>query len=413
MNGTPSDSKPVLIVGAGMAGLACAVTLHRSGVPFLLFDRDEKVGGRVQTDEIDGYRLDRGFQVLLTAYPEAKRFLDYETLELKSCYPGSRVWYNGKFHQVSDPFRHPFDGVCSVFNPIGSFFDKLKVGMLRLGFKSPRHMPDDLSTIEALQGLGFSQSMIDRFWKPFMRGVFLENDLSTSVRKFEETFRLFAQGETTLPRKGIGEIPKQMAAQLPAEQLKLGHSVTEVHAREIKTKDGKSWQGRAVVLATDFEITNQFLGVESSEVEWNSVDCLYFSLPEKDLPLEMPILHFDGGANGPINNLTFVSTLSECVPAGKALASASVIGREDLAIDELVESARKQLVSWFGESSKSWKNIRNYRIRRAVPSCSAPMDLEMKINGIYRCGDYLGLPSIDSAMRSGRKVAEAIIESSS
>ena len=171
----------------------CAVTLHRSGVPFLLFERDEKVGGRVQTDEVDGYRLDRGFQVLLTAYPEAKRFLDYEKLELKSCYPGSRVWYNGKFHQVSDPFRHPFDGVCSVFNPIGSFFDKLKVGMLRLGFKSPRHMPDDLSTIEALQELGFSYSMIDRFWNPFMRGVFLENDLSTSVRKFEETFRLFAK----------------------------------------------------------------------------------------------------------------------------------------------------------------------------------------------------------------------------
>ena len=399
-------------MGAGMAGLACALTLHRSGVPFLLFDRDEKVGGRVQTDEVDGYRLDRGFQVLLTAYPEAKRFLDYEKLELKSCYPGSRVWYNGKFHQVSDPFRHPFDGVCSVFNPIGSFFDKLKVGMLRLGFKSPRHMPDDLSTIEALQGLGFSHSMIDRFWKPFMRGVFLENNLSTSVRKFEETFRLFAQGETTLPRRGIGEIPKQMAAQLPAEQLKLGHYVSEVHPQEIKTKDGKSWQGKAVVLATDFEITNQFLGVEGSEVEWNAVDCLYFGLPEKDLPLKMPILHLDGSGEGLINNLTFISALCECTPQGMALASASVIGRENLAIDELVESARKQLVFWFGDSCKSWKNIQNYRIKRAVPSCPIPIDWEMKINGIDRCGDYLGLPSIDSAMRSGRKVAEFIIESS-
>ena len=273
-------------------------------------------------------------------------------------------------------------------------------------------MPDDLSTIEALKGLGFSHSMIDRFWKPFMRGVFLENDLSTSVRKFEETFRLFAQGETTLPRRGIGEIPKQMAEKLPAEQLKLGHSVVKVHAQGIKTKDGKSWQGRAVVLATDFELTNQFLGIDGSEVEWNAVDCLYFGLPEKDLPLKMPILHLDGGGEGPINNLTFVSNLCECTPLGMALASASLIGREDLAIDELVESARKQLVSWFGESCKSWKNIHNYRIKRAVPSCLVPTDLEMKKNGIYRCGDYLGLPSIDSAMRSGRKVAKSIIESS-
>ena len=95
-------------------------------MPFLLFDRDEKVGGRVQTDEIDGYRLDRGFQVLLTAYPEAKRLFGLRKTELRKCYPGSRVWYKDKFHQVSDPFRHPLDGVCSVFNPIGSFRDKVK-----------------------------------------------------------------------------------------------------------------------------------------------------------------------------------------------------------------------------------------------------------------------------------------------
>ena len=123
-----------------MAGLACAVTLHRAGVPFLLFEQDEKVGGRVQTYEFNGYRLDRWFQVLLTAYPEAKRFLDYEKLELRKCYPGSRVWYKGKFHQVSDPFRHPVDGLLSVFNPIGSLFDKIKVGMLRMCLLSTRSM---------------------------------------------------------------------------------------------------------------------------------------------------------------------------------------------------------------------------------------------------------------------------------
>ena len=134
-----------------------------------------------------------------------------------------------------------------------------------------------------------------------------------------------------------------MAEKLPAEQLKLRHSVSDVHPQEIKTKDGKSWQGRAVVLATDFEITNQFLGLEGSKVEWNAVDCLYFGLPEKDLPLKMPILHLDGSGEGPINNLTFVSNSASVPQWEMALASASVIGREDLAIDELVESARKQL----------------------------------------------------------------------
>ena len=411
MNVTSCSNKHVLIVGAGMAGLACAVTLQRSGVPFLLFDRDEKVGGRVQTDEIDGFRLDRGFQVLLTAYPEAKCFLDYEKLELKSCYPGSRVWYKGKFHQVSDPFRHPLDGVCSIFNPIGTFLDKLKVGMLRMGFKSTSQYPDDVPTMEALQRLGFSELMINRFWKPFMRGVFLENDLSTSVRKFEETFRLFAEGETVSPRLGIGEIPRQMAAQLPAEQLKLGHSVSEVHAQEITTKDGKSWQGRAVVLATDFGSADRLLKIESNLKEWNAVDCFFYSFPEAELPTSRPILHLNGSGEGPINNLSFVSSFTDCAPVGNGLLSVSVIGQKKKRIEELEVEVKQQLIEWFGITAQKWKNIQVYRIKQAVPVCEYPSIEETRMNGIYRCGDYLGLPSIDAAMRSGREVAESIMAS--
>jgi protoporphyrinogen oxidase len=394
-----------------MAGLACAMTLQQAGVPFLLFEQDEKVGGRVQTDEFDGYRLDRGFQVLLTAYPEARKFLDYEKLELRKCYPGSRVWYKDKFHQVSDPFRHPLDGVCSVFNPIGSFWDKVKVGMLRLGLLSTRAMEDTLSTTEALAELGYSEAMIDRFWKPFMRGVFLENELSTSVRKFEETFSLFAKGDTVLPRLGICEIPKQMAKRLPEDSIFLKQEVKKVGECSLVTSDGKEWQGRAVVLATEEPVANRLLRLKQPNREWNSVDCLYFSLPEKELPCTSPILHLDGSGTGPINNLTFLSTLSDCAPTGRALASASVIGKKEMGIDQVVELANQQLSSWFGERAKKWDFLRAYRIRHAVPNCDCVPDLETKKNGVYRCGDYLGLPSIDSAMRSGRLVAESIIAS--
>jgi protoporphyrinogen oxidase len=411
VNDPSADQHPVLIVGGGMAGLACAMTLQQAGVPFLLFEQDEKVGGRVQTDEFDGYRLDRGFQVLLTAYPEAKRFLDYEKLELRKCYPGSRVWYKDKFHQVSDPFRHPLDGVCSVFNPIGSFWDKVKVGMLRLGLLSTRAMEDTLSTTEALAELGYSEAMIDRFWKPFMRGVFLENELSTSVRKFEETFSLFAKGDTVLPRLGICEIPKQMAKRLPEDSIFLKQEVKKVGECSLVTSDGKEWQGRAVVLATEEPVANRLLRLKQPNREWNSVDCLYFSLPEKELPCTSPILHLDGSGTGPINNLTFISTLSDCAPTGRALASASVIGKKEMGIDQVVELANQQLSSWFGERAKKWDFLRAYRIRHAVPNCDCVPDLETKKNGVYRCGDYLGLPSIDSAMRSGRLVAESIIAS--
>ncbi len=411
MNDPSGDQHPVLIVGGGMAGLACAMTLQQAGVPFLLFEQDEKVGGRVQTDEFDGYRLDRGFQVLLTAYPEARKFLDYEKLELRKCYPGSRVWYKDKFHQVSDPFRHPLDGVCSVFNPIGSLGDKVKVGMLRLGLLSTRAMEDTLSTREALAELGYSEAMIDRFWKPFMRGVFLENELSTSVRKFEETFSLFAKGDTVLPRLGICEIPKQMAIRMPEDSIFLKQEVKKVGECSLVTSDGKEWQGRAVVLATEEPVANRLLRLKHLNREWNSVDCLYFSLPEKELPCTSPILHLDGSGTGPINNLTFISTLSDCAPTGQALASASVIGKKEMGIDQVVELANQQLSSWFGERAKKWGFLRAYRIRHAVPNCDCVPDLETKKNGVYRCGDYLGLPSIDSAMRSGRLVAESIIAS--
>ena len=313
-----AEAEPVLIVGAGMAGLACARTLQDAGVPFVLFDSDEEVGGRVRTDEVDGYRLDRGFQVLLTAYPEAQKFLDYEALDLKACYPGSRVWFGDRFHRVADPFRHPIDGLLSLGNPIGALLDKIRVGMMRTGLRSTKSMPDDLSTLDALVKLGFGPSMIDRFWKPFMRGVFLENELSTTVRKFEETFRLFAQGDTVLPRLGIGELPRQMAGKLPKDSLALGTEITKAETRAIESADGKRFEGKAVVLATDIDPANRLLGIEDKPGQWNAVDCLYFSLPEDQLPTSETILHLDGTGQGPVNNLTFVSTLCDCAPSGRS-----------------------------------------------------------------------------------------------
>jgi len=403
-----ADSEPVLIVGAGMAGLACGRTLQDAGVPFVLFDSEEEVGGRVRTDEVDGYRLDRGFQVLLTAYPEARKFLDYGALDLKACYPGSRVWFGDRFHRVADPFRHPIDGIMSLANPIGSLLDKVRVGMMRTGLRSTKSMPDDLSTLDALSKLGFGPIMIDRFWKPFMRGVFLENELSTTVRKFEETFRLFAQGDTVLPRLGIGELPKQMAGKLPRESLALGTEITKVEHRAIESADGKRFEGRAVVLATDLDPANRLLGIETKPGQWNAVDCLYFSLPADQLPTSEPILHLDGTGEDLVNNLTFVSTLCNCAPSDRSLASTSVIARQETEHEELAQEVLGQLETWFGKGIE-WEFVKGYRIRQAVPATPVATVPDPVVNGIHRCGDYCGLPSIDAAMRSGRETAERII----
>ena len=405
-------NSPVLIIGAGMAGLTCAVTLHRANIPFLIFDRGNEVGGRVRTDEVDGYRLDRGFQVLLTAYPEAQRFLDYEKLELQACYPGSKVWFENRFHRVADPFRHPMDGVKSLLTPIGTLADKLRVGMMRMGLLSSRSMPDNCSTINALGNMGFGHSMIDRFWKPFMRGVFLENELSTTIRKFEETFRFFSKGDTVLPQNGIGEIPHQLAGQIPNDHILLETEISKVGPNSVESSDGTKWEGMAVVLATEDFHANQLLGLGKEQAEWNSVDCLYFSLSIDDLPSDEPILYLDGTGNGPINNLTFVSTLCDCAPMGRALASVSVIGQKEMGMEEIAKQAKNQLTEWFGKKAEGWKYLKGYRIHQAVPSSRTPPSPKPALTEVYRCGDYFGLPSIDSAMKSGRLTAEHIIRES-
>ena len=396
-----ADSEPVLIVGAGMAGLACAGFQGRRS--FLLFDRDQEVGGRVRTDEVDGYRLDRGFQVLLTAYPEAQKFLDYEALDLKACYPGSRVWFGDRFHRVADPFLHPIDGIMSLGNPIGSLLDKIRVGMMRTSLLSTRSMPDDLSTLDALSKLGFGPAMIDRFWKPFMRGVFLENGTTTVLNSKRPS--LVCPGRYRAAPLGVGELPKQLAGKL--------QRIAWYLVRSRKWKPGHrvgGWQkvrGQAVVLATDLDPANRLLGIKDNR-QWNAVDCLYFSLPEDQLPTGEPILHLDGTGKGPVNNLTFVSSLCDCAPSGRALASTSVIGRQETEREELVQEVLGQLETWFGEGIE-WEFVKGYRIRQAVPACPVATAPEPVVNGVHRCGDYFGLPSIDAAMRSGRETAERII----
>ena len=189
MNGGEIDT---LIIGAGLGGLACARRLQEVGRSFVICEAADHIGGRVATDMVDGYRLDRGFQVLLTAYPEARRLLDYDALNLRRFYPGALVRHGGKWHRVADPFRHPIAGLRGAFNPIGSFSDKLRVGWSRLGgFDFSRHA-SNLSSLQALHAEGFSESMIQRFFRPFLGGVFLENQLDTTVRKLEFVMRNFA-----------------------------------------------------------------------------------------------------------------------------------------------------------------------------------------------------------------------------
>jgi phytoene dehydrogenase-like protein len=216
----------IIIVGAGLAGLCCARVLHQAGIPFLIVEASDGVGGRVRTDSVEGFLLDRGFQVLQTAYPEAQAVLDYRDLDLQPFYPGALVYYDGQLHRVGDPLRQPQHFLSTLFSPIGTLADKLRVARLRRrvsqGSIEDLFRRPETSTLAVLKAQGFSDRMITSFFRPFFSTVFFDRELASSSRMFEFVFRMLAAGDTALPAGGMGAIPAQLAGSLPAGTVRTG-----------------------------------------------------------------------------------------------------------------------------------------------------------------------------------------------
>src|SRR5271167_4724914 len=198
-----SSSPDVFIVGAGLAGLSCARQLHEKAVSFQILEASDGVGGRVRTDQEDGFLLDRGFQVLLTAYPEAQRLLNYSLLDLKSFAHGALSWFAGRMHKIVDPWRTPGAWKEALQSDFGTLADKLRIARLRRRLRNSSteeiFSRPDRSTKDALQSEGFSKEMIHRFFRPFIGGILLDGSLSSSSRMFEFIFKMLSEGSTCVP----------------------------------------------------------------------------------------------------------------------------------------------------------------------------------------------------------------------
>ncbi len=402
----------MVIVGGGLAGLTCARRLQADGRSCVVLEAGDAVGGRVRTDVVDGFQLDRGFQVLLTAYPAARHWLDYDALALGTFSPGARVWCDGELHLVSDPTREPGDLMATMRAPVGSLGDKMKIATLRSavrkGTLDELFAKPETTAMQALRDHGFSETMIDRFFRPWFGGIFLDADLTESSRMLEFVMRMFAEGSAALPAAGMQAIPAQLAAGLTPGTVRLNTRVTAVGDGGVTLEHGERLVATHVVVATDGLTAAQLLPEVHPPV-WNPVTCLYFAAPVS--PLGGPILAINGSGAGVVNNVAVLSDVSpRYAPAGQALVSVSVLGDQHSDDRALAEQVQTELGQWFGAPVQQWRWLRSYRIPHALPLRMplvrfAPAPVRP---GVWVAGDFTDSASIQGAMESGERVAAAI-----
>lgn len=405
----------VIIIGAGLAGLTAAKLLKAAGKSVLVLEASDGVGGRVRTDEKDGYLLDRGFQVFLTAYPEAKNLLDYAALEFRTFDPGALILSRGGITKLGDPLRQPGTLVSTLFSSAATFSDKMR--MLRLKLKLGNKSVDDIfrdeeiTTTEYLKRAGFSGTIMNQFFRPFMTGIFLEEQLSTSSRMFEFVFKMFSEGDAAIPAKGMGMIPKQLAEGLSAKELLFYQNVSAVNEDVVTTSSGATYKASFVLIATD--PLRSPVGYGNAASKFHSVSNMYFTAKKR--PFEKPLIALNALAGKLVNNIAVMDRISSAYSKnGDALISLSLVGNHSKANEkDLQEKVIAELKFWYPEAL-NWKHLKTYHISYALPNddhvTNEPNANAVRLNAkCFACGDYLMNGSINAAMKSGRLAAEAII----
>ena len=400
----------VVVVGAGLSGLAAARVLAAAGVQSTVLEASDAVGGRVRTDVVDGYRLDRGFQVLDTGYPELRRVADFGALDLGAFTRGAKIRQGSRLHTLADPLAHPTKGLASAGAP-GSLLDKVKFGALAgrdaVAPDSVVRGLTDLSSYDELRRWGISDRFIDAFIRPFFAGVFLERELATSSRFMHLLLRSMARGSQALPALGMQALPEQLAAGLPAGTVRLGERVASVDATGVTLVGGERLAAQAVIVAVEPRAAaNLVPGLRVPRM--HGVTTIYHSMA--DSPLREPTIVLDLDRPDLCANTLVVSeAVPSYAPAGRSLVQTSIVGH---APDDVEGAVRERLAKVFGTDTREWEHLATYWIDEALPEFLPGQPLQRSVrvaDGLYVCGDHRATPSQQGALVSGRRAASAVL----
>ncbi|WP_430497063.1 FAD-dependent oxidoreductase [Micromonospora trifolii] len=401
----------VVIVGGGLAGLAAARRLHRAGVPWRLVEAEGRLGGRVATGVVDGHLIDRGFQVLNTAYPRLGTLLDTDQLNLGYFTSGVLVRKGDRLLRLVNPLREPTGGPGTALAGVGSLLDRLRFAALATGCAtlpaSRLLAAPETSTETALRRAGLSDAIIEELLRPFLSGVFIERELSTSSHVLAMVLRSFARGRIGLPAEGMAALPRAIAAPLPADLLDLDTPVAEVTPGRVRTQAGDI-RCRAVVVAVDPPAAAALLPALAT-VRMHSYTTYYHSAPEP--PLTEPILLVDGDRRELVANTVVLSNaVATYAPAGRHLIATSVVG--PTAPPE--PTIRAELTRLYGRSTADWTHLTTVAIPEALPAAPPPQGRLRKPvalgEGLFVAGDHRDSPSIQGALTSGWRAAGAVLD---
>ena len=375
--------KNIAIIGAGLAGLNCAKNLEQlTDATIDLYEKNQAIGGRIQTDEVDGFLLDHGFQVFLSKYPEAMKTFDYGKLNLYPFTAGAHI--NGRY--VGDPTREPGSLGSTLLAPIGTMKDKLLILKMRFNPPGPKQ---NQTARELLHEYGFSEKIIKNFFQPFFSGVFLNRELENSADFFIFLYQLFSADYATLPKKGMQEIPQNLAAQLKRTNIHLSTPITINDSTTVTLPNGEVKTYDHIISAHPPKST-----------EFYSVTTDYFWAEDHSSD------DFDSAALALFTETKFINHVA---PLSIANPHYAPEGKLLLSVNSLIEASTEEISAELKTlyPGMRFHFIKRYVINEALPKMKA---YQKEKNSAISCGDFMETPSINGALASGRKTAEHIAQ---
>ncbi|MFF3844031.1 NAD(P)/FAD-dependent oxidoreductase [Streptomyces sp. NPDC002328] len=443
----PAYQADVVIVGAGVAGLSAAHRLTDAGVTTTVLEAAPCVGGRMATEKVDGFRLDRIGQLLSTAYPELALTPGLDALVLRPFAPGVLLHSDGRrqragasaaagsaggargaLHAVRALTSAPRPGSLSKPRPGGAravaALPRVRAGaplgtavdQARLGAALTRiaAMPVDRllrrpesPAAQALAARGLPARTIDGFLRPLLAALLCDPDLTTSSRCADLALHAFAAGRLCLPEGGADVLPELLARTLPAGTVHTGVRVTSVSTTSVTTAEHGVFRCRAVLVATDARTAAELLpGLRVPD--FHPVTVLHHTTDEP--PATGGSLVLDADRGGPVAHTAVISDVDPSrAPAGRTLISSTVLGAPPPGVDTAV---RIHLARLYGVPTARWETLAVHHTAEAVPAMRAPHDLRRPVRllaGLYVCGDHRDTSTVQGALHSAHRAARSII----